>query len=460
MKKKFDSIVICSTLNQMVNYIVIQEHGIKNIYNITIKEENDKFDYKRWDENLENILKLSGVGSILDNSISYGRNEISDHKSIIQKLEEKFDSIDDKYSKESILWNITGGQRYFVMAITEYVYNNRPQDVIVYYEGDCEKMYYYSKKQKFQEKNIFINNRPYPMTISIALKIMGFEISGRSLMEPSKYYKFLIEEDVDKNINGEYNWYAKFYKDYIDNNNEKLRQLLINSNRFQNDEIDVQVKDNKKTIQTKKINRTVLDKIIEDIEKHLKSDEIIDSEDCFNDFNVLKNSIENHDKGKVFGYILERMTLYKVIQILKEDKNLMSKIADIDISVKIKGDRTDLDKKIIDEFDILILTKKGKIIMMECKSGGMTGDNAKSHNYSTYAVAGIYGTPILICPINNRGDVKKFQSEVEHLSDKEKKNNEDVYQYIRSSGYAAEKANLDIWTVYEIEEKLKNLLNG
>ncbi len=39
-KIKFDSMVICSTLNQMVNYIVIKEHNINinDIYNIRIKK--------------------------------------------------------------------------------------------------------------------------------------------------------------------------------------------------------------------------------------------------------------------------------------------------------------------------------------------------------------------------------------------------------------------------------------
>ncbi len=456
MKREFDAIVICSTLNQMVNYIAIQEHGIKNVYNITMKEKNYKFNQEKWNKNLEKVLKLSEVKIAPKNFISYVRDEVSNHKNIIKKLEENFGSIDGKHSikKESILWNITGGQRHFVMAITEYVYANRPEDVIVYYEGDSEQMYYYSKNSKMHKGDISYSN--YLMTIPIALKLMGFDVSERSLVESSKYYKVLLENEEDDNINAEYNWYTRFYNTYV--KSEKLRQLLINSNRFEN---DVQAADNKKTIQSKKIKRTVLDKVIEDIKKHINSNEIIDSEDCFNDFTVLKKSMGDHDKGKVFGYILEKMTFYKIINILKGNKELMSKVADIDVSVKIKGDRADLDKKIVDEFDILILTKKGKVIMLECKSGGMTGDNAKSHNYSTYAVAGVYGTPILISPIDNREKVKKFESKVECLSDKEKMINEDVYKYLRSSGYAAEKANIEILSIEDIiEEKLKDLLHS
>lgn len=438
-KLKFDEMVICSTLNQMVNYIAIQDHGIKNIYNIRLKGKSGKFDYDKWDENLKNALDLSEIK--ICNDISYGEKEIVNHKNIIKKLEKEFGDIKGKYpmKKKSILWNITGGQRHFVMAITEYVYQNRPKDVIVYYEGDHEKMHYYSKDSKFREEMVLKNKEAYKITIPIALQLMGFKTSERELSEPSKYYKWLIGEEKDK-MKSEYTWYIKFYNIYI--KNEKLRHLLINSNKFINDK------------------RTIMDKIEEDIKAHIDSKEIIDSEDCFDNFSVLEKSIENYNRGKVFGYILERMTFYNILFVLKRNKALVSNIADIDISVKIKNDGANSDERMVDEFDILILTKKGKVIMLECKSGGMTGDNAKSHNYSTYAVAGVYGTPILINPEDddNLKNNEHFKTKVDNLSSKEKEDNNNVYKYVISARNAASKVNLDIWSVNKIEDKLKNLL--
>ena len=477
-KIKFDSMVICSTLNQMVNYIAIKEHdiNINNIYNIRLEEGNDKFNYDKWDRNLEGVLggKLHS-GKI----IQYSDDEILDHENIIDRLIEEFggkNSYDEIYplKKEKILWNITGGQRHFVMAITEYVYNERPQDVIVYFEGDNEKMYYYTKNNEIKDEDIY-KKEEYKITIPIALRLMGFEVSDKELNESSKYYNFLISDskeeflkvyelqnknkidgkdvrDVYKQLDEQHKWYGEFYNTYC--NSEILRKLFINSNKFKgNNDI------------------TVFDKIKEDIEEHIKDNLIIDNKNIISDilneegFKILKESIREHTNGKVFGYILEKMTFYKVLSVLKNNKRLMKEIADIDISVKIKGGTDDKDNLgVIDEFDILLVTKKGKVIMFECKSGSMSGDNAKSHNYSTYAIAGVYGEPTLICPTVKDEDgftnKKEFETKVKNqLGEKECEKNKDVYQYIKSARNAAIKAGLDICYVNTIGEKIKELIN-
>lgn len=91
-----DSYVVCSTLNQIVNYIPIRlmESTFKNgnikIFNITVKENSEqnsifkRFDNNAWDKNLSNILEKDGIG-ILDN-IYIKRNECN---AIMNKLDEK-----------------------------------------------------------------------------------------------------------------------------------------------------------------------------------------------------------------------------------------------------------------------------------------------------------------------------------------------------------------------------------
>ena len=477
-KMKFDSMVICSTLNQMVNYIVIKEHdiNINNIYNIRPEEENKKFNYKNWDENLKAIFKENFDE---DNVIKYCNNEISNHKNIIKRLIKKFGGTikDEKYplKDEKILWNITGGQRHFVMAITEYVYNHRPKDTIVYFEGNNEKMYYYIKNVESKEEYIHKNNS-YEMTIPISLRLMGFEVSNKELDQVSEYYNFLISNNKDefleiytsKNISkiknknipdvydqldAEFKWYGNFYNIYY--HSETLRKLLINSNRFKND------------------SKTILDKIKEEIEGYQKEieneineEDNIKFKDIFNEegYKILNKSIGNHENVKIFGYILERMTFYKVLQTLKNNKNSLDNIADIDISVKIKDDKCNEKsaKGLTDEFDILIVTKKGKVVMLECKSGGMTGDNAKSHNYSTYAVSGVYGTPILVCPVRETDNIEKrekFDTKVIISGKKACEDNNDVYEYVRSARNAAIRANLTICYIDNIEENMKKLIN-
>lgn len=64
----FNSIIICSTLNQMVNYIPIMLHKIDfgEIYSIRMENSdneliNKKFNYYNWDYNLEKVLNLNIV---------------------------------------------------------------------------------------------------------------------------------------------------------------------------------------------------------------------------------------------------------------------------------------------------------------------------------------------------------------------------------------------------------------
>lgn len=471
-KIKFDSMVICSTLNQMVNYIAIKQHDIdiNNIYNIRLKNIEDKFDYDKWDENLESTLG----GEFESNKIiKYSNKQISNHKNIIKKLIKKFGGTITQnesypFKEEKILWNITGGQRHFVMAITEYVYKYRTQDVIVYFEGDKEKMYYYTKNEKIKDENI-LKNKDYKMTIPIALRLMGFKVSGRDQDKTSKYYNFLISdsknkfleickqqkiseieeksvENVYKQLNDEFNWYHKFYRLYY--SSENLRKLLINSNRYQKNS-------ETKFYRIKEEIEVYKEKIQEEAKIMLN----ININDVLNEqgYEILDKSIGNHKNAKVFGYILERITLYKVLEVLRNNPELLKNIADIDSSVKI-GDKNSDDKGLVDEFDILIVTKKGKVIMIECKSGGMTGDNAKSHNYSTYAIAGVYGAPILICPVlenNNIEKEEKFDTKISIQDKKVCEPNNDVYEHVRSARKAARKANLNICYIDKIAELIK-----
>ncbi len=380
------------------------------------------------------------------------------------------------------MWNITGGQRHFVMAITEYVYNHRPEDVIVYFEGDKEKMYYYAKNKNIQQEDR-LRNKDYNMTIPIALRLMGFEVSQREVNKVSEYYNFLISnnanefrekcklqsiskindkkpEDFYEQLESELKWYKKFYDIYC--NSEILRKILINSNRFKTDSTN---------------EKTKFDMIKEDIEAYIKE---IDNEiksknntnvnvnvninDVFDEkgFDILKKSIGNHLNGKVFGYILEHMTLYKVLDVIKSNKRLLENIADIDTSVKIKYE-TDKSKDklgLIDEFDILIVTKKGKVVMLECKSGGMSSDNAKSHKLFYLCSSRSLWCAYISVSIKDDDVGKKetFDTKVIVSGKKACEENTDVYEHVRSAKYAADKAKLNIFYIDKIAEDIKKII--
>ncbi|WP_096636360.1 DNA-binding protein [Clostridium cochlearium] len=476
----FDSLVICSTLNQMVNYVVIKEHDIKNVYNIRMKNNYSRsFNYDEWDKNIKECGAL--LDDVIFQDVKFDKSEIRNHKEIKDKLVGEFggkasNGQNFKLKDEKILWNITGGQRHFVMAITDYVYNNRPDDVIVYFEGDNEKMYYYERDNSIREDDIYRED-DYPMSIPLALRLMGFKLSKENeenIKNTSEYSKFLTSnnleefktkcknenisyiknksiEDTYETIKQEYDWYNEFYKLYV--GNKTLRKLLINSNRF------INIKD--------KTGEEIEVSILKRIKEEIKScDEVYSKgkNNVFDEkrFSILEKSIGNHDTAKVFGYILEKMTFYKIIRELIDDE-LINEIADIDLSVKIKDLNCTKDE-IKDEFDILIVTKKGKVIMFECKSGGMTGDNAKSHNYSTYSIAGVYGKPILISPLlesescSNSKEGYSTQT-VKALKDPDKPYNEDVYKYIRQATKSAHRAKLQICYIDKINNIINDLLN-
>lgn len=113
---------------------------------------------------------------------------------------------------------------------------------------------------------------------------------------------------------------------------------------------------------------------------------------------------------------------------------------------KINLTENRVDNHHIDEFDIALLTKNGKFMIFECKSGGMEGDVAKSTKYSTYAVSGAYGLPILITPL--------LQDEIDSIDNLDK----DIYGYSQSAIKSAKRVSLDVWGLDNIEKNLKKYI--
>ena len=395
--------VMISTLNQMVNYIPLKHFEFKDIYNITI-EESDYVDNSRWDENLEKVLKKDNIAfnSKDKKHIRIAQNEVDDIESILDFLEKNF--IDKK-----VFWNITGGQRPIILALEQFVQENkRNSDYICYLEGNKSKMVIFQDNEKVSSDSYNLDD----LKISTALELMGFKINK----EEKKNYS-------DEKDNKEF--YQNFLTQYLDS--RELREKLISLNKKDTDK----------------------DKIIKEIKKIvIKLDEKL--------LNKIFTYSDEDDKKqkKIFGYILESLAGYKILEVAD------SKIADINFSEKInhlkEEDRT--NEKEIDEFDIALLTKNGKFMIFECKSGGMEGDVAKSTKYSTYAVSGVYGKPILITPL--------LKEEIEAIRKKSHLNNDDfkylkddLYKTIRQAINSAIRAGLEVWGLDEIEDKLNKYID-
>lgn len=401
-KDKEYGYVMASTLNQMINYIPLKmkwEYKFTHIYNVTLIENVSlkKFkDNASWDENFCKVEKSSSI-PITD--ILIEQADWVNIAKVIQRFEEVL-----KLEKNPIFWNITGGQRPFLLAVLEFT-RNRPKDIIAYLEGNSSNLV--TMQNTFngltcvgQPKSYAINE----LTINKAFQLMGFD------NKDTNQTNFLTTYDNTKK-----NFYInKFYNLYTNTSNRKLRELLSKFN------------DNKPDETARIANYNY---VITEIQK-LGILTIVE----------MKQYWDGFQKLKAFGYILEEMAAYLIVDAL-ERNSLIHKIAEICTSTKITGQHYTTNKLAIDEFDILLLTKTGKLINFECKSGNMSGDNAKSNSYSTYAVSGVYGSPILISPA--------LESEVP---------NGFIHDSVKSAYNSAKRANLEVWCIDEIETKIKEKL--
>jgi len=370
--------VMVSTLNQMVNYIPLKHFEFKKIYNITISD-SEYADNEKWDKNLKDIIDKN----ITD--IEFKQKEISNIETIQKRLQEKLKE------EKKIFWNITGGQRPFILAINKIV---KEDDIVCYLEGNTNQMV--SLKNNNEIKDIVSDydiEDSEDLNIEIALKLMGFEVKDTKTSHRN------LVSNYDEN---EKKFYLEFLKKYI--RDKKLRENLILLNRDK-EQVKKEIKESLKDLEYSKID-------------------------------------EELGKNKAFGFILEKLAGYKILDLAKD------KIADMSLSEKINFSNDDekVDNSHIDEFDIALLTKNGKFIIFECKSGGMSGDVAKSTKYSTYAISGVYGLPILITPL--------LQDEINNIDSLD----EDTYGYIKSAVKSAKRAGLEVWGLDEIEEKLKKYI--
>jgi hypothetical protein len=379
--------VMLSTLNQMVNYIPLKHYAFSGIYNITVTG-SDYATNKKWDENLQKVLENDGITSNITSdeyNLKIEQDKVSDIDYIIETLEANF-------SNKKIFWNITGGQRPFVLAIQQIAEDN---DVICYLEGNKSQMVLLQNNNEIKDMpNYDLDG----LTIETALKLMGFKTNKMQSDE-----NHLADESI-----------GKFITEYKNTNN-KLRKLMIETNKAMN-ESDAITKLKSLKLQNENAITTVIK------------------------WGYTKN------KSTPFGYILEEMT-YHIINTSKDKDN----IQELKTNVRLYNDAkiNEVNNTQIDEFDVLLLTKNGKLMVFECKSGSMHPDIAKSTKYSTYAVSGVYGLPILITPLL-KNEIPP-EGTFENLGD--------AYSDIKASVSSAKRAGLEVWGIDEIATKLEKYIN-
>lgn len=465
-----DTYVMCSTLNQIVNYIPIKliEENNKDfkavkIINLTVKsksEENSifkRFDNEKWDKNLKTCLQDISI-----KNVDIERNELDISKKLkllIQNKnyeEEGEDELNNNIyqveKEQTILWNITGGQRSTIIAIQNYIRKNkRCNDHIIYLEGNSNRIIYGSFKENygFSYEKLDESYSLEDLNLQTVFKLAGFEINN--------YYKahnFLEENhNEDENDYGEYKELEacskiyKYYKDYDSDLGEYFRKNLPRLNK------------NERGIDIKQL--------IDGIKKGTFGKAFTEEEKKI--LENLKRRENSKNKNKQFGYILEYMAISSIKESIKKDKKLGNYFIELCHSIDLKKfDNAFAQDKTSElcEFDIVLLSKSGQVVIFECKSGTMSSDVGKARQYTGYAASGVYRKPILITPLlkKHRIDIcNAFKTNKDNSNLKADKNDGIFSQPGKFDGAvleafrAAARANLEVWGIDEIGEKLNEL---
>lgn len=386
--------IFASTLNQMVNYIPWKKFGFKNSKALTITD-NKEFDNEKWNKHLQDVIG------------NFDKIKITQEKML--SIVDVKDALEEKIGTNKILWNITGGQRPFLFAVNQII---RPDDRLCYLEGNTQRLIILKPDGSIESTLDYTVDDE--MTIEIALKLMGFDVSKNGKNRTESFETLKNHKDKD--------FFIKLTDEVAKNDN--LRLALVETN-----------KPDKKQAAIAKLKNKFSSLFTPD---ELK---LLDEE------YLTKKSKKGKEKTYPFGYILEYMAAFKILS-----SKVVDKIADMNVSASLYFTDEEQQKagggSSIDEFDIAILTKTGQLIIIECKSGIMSGDVAKSTKYSTYAAAGVYGKPILITPLK--------KEEIKYLT--KTAISDEVFDSIKSAIRSANRATLEVWGIDEIVAKVENKL--
>lgn len=377
----------------MVNYIPAIQFDAEMLYCLTIAGDKNN---EKWDENLKR--QLENKDKSIYEKIEFERDCLFDIEELKNKIKGKLD--DKNIENIPIFWNVTGGQRYFLMAIYD-IFKARENDNLCYFEGNTNEIVILEniekriEKRKNHEKGSPIfKAKCDDIEIKDALNLMGFKGVEFKTKKPSIDYKVKFSKDGTQS-EGIFKESIHLFLEFnnIFSKEESLREFCFNTKG----EPIIKVID---ILSDEKKNKTI------------------------------KQVLENKNFGKIF----ELMCATKIHETIIKSR---LPVTEMIISQKIAYDEKENSN--IDEFDIILATSSGKVLIFECKTGNMAGDVAKSTKFSTYAVGGVYGMPILFVPL---------------LKD-ENINIPEFAKNLKWTKASAERANLECWAFDEIEEKLK-----
>lgn len=433
--KDVENYVICSTLNQVVNYLPLtmidnwrNPSSQLSIINLTKKmksEANSKmkrFDNPKWDENFSeyiqkksNNMKCTIKNVELENNLSNLTKELDDtfyqQDTLTADLKNP-----KKLLPRKTLWNVTGGQRNLLLDIMTWVQKQQKrhgQDVIMYMEGNTQQIYYTNSNKGWEFEAFSIDYSRSDIMLDGILELAGYTTSQTSTVN---YLESPISAEDEKGI------MEKAYRQL----NQKVHQKDTEKQGTEFVEDILQL--NKKSI--------VLDDMLV---KRGMEDEYIAS---------INDDIKKY-KENMGGYLLEKMALVATkdaIQSIHRGKEKFFTGLYHSVNIKKRGDKSKYRSDLC-EFDIVITTVSGQLVIIECKAGIAPSDTLKARMYTAYETGGVYGKPVLITPLSKKG-----YEEIGNMAKKE-----DDIEYIMTTVRAAYRSNIQIWGIDEIQEKLLEL---
>ncbi len=464
---QFDTMVIFSTLNQIVNYIPIKQYGIKNIINISVSDNNKLYtqiDNEQWDKNLKNALyneKSEELSESFDLStedeellnewdrIEFKTLKVNKKLRFPNEILSKLEALElGKYIEDNnIIWNITGGQRHYILGILSFIrkHRNDKKDKILYFDGNYDDFVVVnaneylgivdgntiSKKFTQEVNSKYIED----LYLQGVLDLANFDITK----EPNNYLKQSNNQEINNILK-----INEIFKEKTEKG-KKLRKLLLLLNRREDkrkklcginknsDDNDV-VEDSDLKVMFSRENKVDNDCIITKIKEQIKEDSLI---------KTIEESIKKAgDNKNPFGYMLEQMFLAEIKNVIAENQKLKGKFIGLYHSVKINNGKLEEGKRNFCELDIVLLTKSGKLIVFEVKSGTMSADVSKARQYTAYATSGVYGLPILCSPLPADFNLKDDESKA-------------IFSTAADAYRAALRTGIDVLSLEEINEKLK-----
>lgn len=408
--KSLDGYTYCmvSTLNQMVNYLpmLLFPQMTKQLY-ITIGEQDSERTQaeegeaskanknKPFDEALAAACSKAGV-AFPPSSDYLVLGTPYDTSAVQADIENKINTVG------KICWNITGGQRPILMAILE-IAKCRAGDYILYLEGNEGNLVIQESDGQGDFNPIDLSadgNNQYrfkedepetKLTIPIALKLMGADVSKKASRK-------FVPHDALKTI----------AEKYEKPENELFRARLLSLNKKFTDKTEAmkgrsvkheEVNEKKlyyleeeHTINGKKQLVRFYNNKIWKAEAMLKSYLLKEGDDSYlsqTEYDFFTQSENYKTRTFPFGHLLEDLYAQKIWEAFGD------KVAEMACNVRLYSPEEDVDGQ-TDEIDIALLTKTGQLVVFEVKSGSMSGDVAKSTHYTTYAIAGVYGKPVLL----------------------------------------------------------------